>query len=73
MIIPHSQKAINIIQELQFEMNNKRNDGWTTSDMKNRLWQIKMAVDSALVDAPVHVNEPAYEDMYMINRIKGKV
>ena len=33
-------------------MNNPCNDGWTGSDMKKRLWDIKNAVDEALVDAP---------------------
>lgn len=55
MIIPHSEKAEHIIWELAYEMNNPRNDGYTGSDMKKRLWDIKMAVDKALKDAPTYV------------------
>tara|TARA_B000000609_G_C24115462_1_gene316465 strand:+ start:535 stop:804 length:270 start_codon:yes stop_codon:yes gene_type:complete len=73
MIIPDSKKAERIIWELKFEMNNPRNDGWTGSDMKKRLWDIKNAVDEALVDAPTYAGEEPYEDIYLMNRIKGKV
>ena len=64
MIIPDSKKAEHIIWELKFEMNNPRNDGWTGSDMKKRLWDIKNAVDKAL---------KPHEDIYLMNRIKGEV
>lgn len=73
MIIPNSDEAIHIIWELEFEMNNPRNDGWTGSDMKRRLWDIKMRVDKALKDAPTYAGEEPYEDQYIIERIKGKV
>ena len=73
MIIPDSKKAEHIIWELKFEMNNPRNDGWTGQDMKKRLWDIKNAVDNALVDAPTYSNEEPYEDIYLMNRIKGEV
>ena len=73
MIIPDSKKAEHIIWELKFEMNNPRNDGWTGSDMKRRLWDIKMRVDKALKDAPEYAGEEPYEDQYIIERIKGNV
>ena len=44
MILPHSEKAEHIIWELEYEMKNPRNDGWTGRDMKRRLWDIKMKV-----------------------------
>ena len=73
MIIPDSKKAEHIIWELKYEMNNPRNDGWTGSDMKKRLWDIKMAVDKALIDAPDYVGEEPYEDLYLIERINKNV
>jgi len=73
MIIPDSKKAEHIIWELKYEMTNPRNDGWTGSDMKKRLWDIKIAVDKALIDAPEYVGEEAYEDLYLIERIKKNV
>ena len=73
MIIPDSKKAEHIIWELKYEMSNPRNDGWTGSDMKKRLWDIKMAVDKALIDAPEYVGEEAYEDLYLIERMKKNV
>ena len=73
MIIPDSKKAEHIIWELKFEMNNPRNDGWTGSDMKKRLWDIKNAVDGALKDAPTYAGEEPHEDIYLLNRIKGEV
>ena len=73
MIIPNREKACHIIWELSHEMNNPRNDGWTGSDMKKRLWDIKMAVDKALINAPDYVGEPAYEDIYIMEKLKGKV
>jgi len=72
MIIPDSKKAEHIIWELKFEMNNPRNDGWTGSDMKKRLWDIKNAVDEALVDAPTYAGEESYEDIYVMKVLKGK-
>ena len=71
MIIPDSQSAIYCIHELNFEMRNPRNDGWTVADMKQRLWDIKMAVDKALLNAPETKDEPPYEDIYLIQRLKG--
>jgi len=53
-------------------MNNPRNDGWTGSDMKKRLWDIKNAVDEALVDAPTYSGEEPYEDIYVMKVLKGK-
>lgn len=73
MIIPNSEQACHIIWELSHEMNSPRNDGWTSSGMKKRLWDIKMAVDKALVDAPTYVDDPPYEDIYIMERLKGKV
>ena len=73
MIIPHSEKAEHIIWELAYEMNNPRNDGYTGSDMKRRLWDIKMAVDKALKDAPTYVGEAKYEDLYLIEKLKDTV
>ena len=72
MILPDSKGAEHIIWELKHEMNNPRNDGFTGSDMKRRLWEIKNKVDKALVDAPTYTGEEPYEDLYLINRIKGK-
>ena len=54
-------------------MLNPRNDGWTGSDMKKRLWDIKMRVDQAILKAPEYTNDPDYEDIYLLERIKGKV
>jgi len=73
MIIPDSKKAEHIIWELEHEMRASRNDGWTASDMKKRLWEIKMKVDKALVDAPTFVGEVAYEDLYLMERLKRNV
>jgi hypothetical protein len=73
MIIPHSEKAEHIIWELAYEMNNPRNDGYTGSDMKKRLWDIKMAVDKALKDAPEYHGDPNYEDLYLIEKLKDTV
>ena len=73
MIIPDSKKAEHIIWELKHEMTNPRNDGWTGSDMKKRLWDIKMAVDKALIHAPEYTNDPPYEDIYLIEKLKGKI
>jgi len=73
MILPDTEKALYIIWELKYEMQNPRNDGWTASGMKERLWKIKTAVDEALIDAPEFVNERPHEDMYLIKRIKGEV
>ena len=73
MILPEVEKALHIIWELEYEMNHPRNDGWTGSDMKKRLWDIKMAVDKALIDAPEYVGEEAYEDLYLIERMKKNV
>jgi len=52
-------------------MRNPRNDGWTVADMKQRLWDIKMAVDKALLNAPETTDEPPYEDIYLMQRLKG--
>ena len=41
--------------------------------MKKRLWDIKNAVDEALVDAPNLCWRRTHEDIYLMNRIKGKV
>lgn len=73
MILPNTEKALHIIWELKYEMNNPRNDGWTSSGMKKRLWDIKMAVDKALVDAPEFHNEEAYEDIYIVEKIRGNL
>ena len=73
MILPESDKALHIIWELEYEMLNERNCGYTGSDMKKRLWEIKMRVDKALKNAPEYVGEEAYEDQYIIERIKGNV
>ena len=72
MFIPDSKKAEHIIWELKFEMNNPRNDGWTGSDMKKRLWDIKNAVDEALIDAPTYSGEEPYDDIYVMKVLKGK-
>lgn len=73
MIIPNSNEAINIIFELHLEMMSMRNDGWVCSDMKRRLWDIKMAVDKALKDAPTFKGEEPYDDIYLMERLKGKI
>ena len=73
MIIPDSKKAEHIIWELKYEMTNPRNDGWTGSNMKKRLWDIKVKVDKALIDAPEFAGEEAYEDLYLIERMKKNV
>ena len=72
MIIPNSEKALHIIWELEYEMLNPRNDGWTGSDMKKRLWDIKNRVDEALVKAPEYTNEEPYEDIYVTKVLQGK-
>ena len=41
-------------------MNHPRNSGYTGSDMKKRLWDIKMKVDKALKNAPVYLGDPNY-------------
>ena len=73
MIIPASNDAIHIIWELEYEMLNPRNCGYTGMDMKKRLWEIKMRVDSAILKAPEYHGEPAFEDIYLLHRIKGNV
>jgi len=73
VIIPNSNKAEHIIWELEHEMNNPRNCGYTGADMKKRLWDIKMRVDRALIGAPVYHEEPAYEDIWLVERLKGTV
>ena len=47
--------------------------GWTRSAIKKRLWDIKMRVDRALKDAPKYTGDPNYEDLYLIEKIKGTV
>jgi hypothetical protein len=54
-------------------MLNPRNCGYTGMDMKKRLWEIKMRVDSAILKAPDYHGEPAFEDIYLLHRIKGNV
>jgi hypothetical protein len=73
MIIPESHTALHIIWELEHEMLNPRNCGYTGMDKKKRLWEIKMRVDEALLKAPPYEGEPAFEDMYIMQRLKGKV
>jgi len=73
MIIPHSEKAEHIIWELEYEMYHSRNCGYTCSDMKKRLWDIKMKVDKALKNAPVYHGDPNYEELYLIEKIKDTV
>lgn len=73
MIIPNSEKALHIIWELEYEMLNPRNDGYTGSDMKKRLWDIKNRVDEALAKAPTYHGEEPHEDIYLMKRIKGEV
>ena len=41
MILPESDKALHIIWELEYEMLNERNCGYTGSDMKKRLGKSK--------------------------------
>ena len=72
MIIPDSKKAEHIKWELKIQMNNPRNDGSTGSDMKKRLWDIKNAVDEALIDAPTYSGEEPYDDIYVMKVLKGK-
>jgi len=73
MIIPNSSKACHIIWELEYEMLHPRNSGYTGSDMKKRLWDIKMRVDKAIAKAPTYHGDPNYEDLYLIEKIKGTV
>jgi len=73
MIIPESHKALHIIWELEHEMLNPRNCGYTGMDMKKRLWEIKMRVDSAILKAPYYHEEPEFEDIYLMERIKKNV
>jgi len=73
MILPKTGDALHIIWQLNHEMNNPRNDGYTASGMKERLWEIKMAVDKALVDAPTFVGEPDYEDEYITKKLLREV
>tara|TARA_B110000908_G_scaffold11601_1_gene13563 strand:- start:295 stop:459 length:165 start_codon:yes stop_codon:yes gene_type:complete len=54
-------------------MLNPRNCGYTGRDMKKRLWDIKMRVDAAILKAPPYEGDPAYEDMYLMERIKKNV
>ena len=73
MIIPHSEKAEHIIWELEHEMNHPRNSGYTGSDMKKRLWDIKMKVDKALKNAPEYHGDPDYQAEWLVERLKGNV
>jgi len=73
MILPDTNKALHIIWELEYEMNNPRNDGWTGSGMKESLWKIKMAVDKALVNAPEYTDDKKYEDIWLIEKLKGTI
>lgn len=40
---------------------------------KHDLWTIKLAVDQALCDAPVFVDEPEYHEIYMMMKLKSEV
>jgi len=73
MILPEVEKALHIIWELEYEMLNERNCGYTGADMKKKLWQIKMRVDSAIAKAPHYHGDPHYEDLYLIEKIKGNL
>ncbi|MGI9555404.1 MAG: hypothetical protein ACR2M9_00970 [Cyanophyceae cyanobacterium] len=73
MILPEVEKALHIIWELEYEMNNPRNCGYTGSDMKKKLWQIKMRVDQAIAKAPEYHGDPNYEQEYLVAKIKGEV
>jgi len=73
MILPEVEKALHIIWELEYEMLNERNCGYTGSDMKKKLWEIKMRVDKAIAKAPVYHGDPNYEQEYLVAKIKGEV
>jgi hypothetical protein len=42
---------------MQIEMNSPYNDGWTTWDIKQDLYQIKWLVDAALAETSVYPGE----------------
>ena len=54
---PDGKGALNTIEDLDYEMRNPYNDGFTQSIMKRRLIQIKEMVDKTLVDPPTFTDE----------------
>ena len=54
---PDAKGAIQTIFDLEYEMKNPYNDGYTGSAMKKRLIEIKEAATKALIDAPVYAGE----------------
>ena len=54
---PDTNGALNAIINLDYEMRNPYNDGFTQSIMKERLIAIKNRVDKALVNAPKFADE----------------
>ena len=54
---PDSNGALEAIRDLNYEMRNPYNDGFTQSHMKQSLLKLKAAVNKALVDAPRFTGE----------------
>ena len=51
------REIMKTINDLEYEMNNPYNDGYTGSAMKKQLIKIKEAATRALIDAPVYAGE----------------
>ncbi len=56
------------IEKLMWEMKDKHMDGYYCWDRKQKLYEIKWAVEKALVDAPVFHGEKEW----MEERLQGK-
>ena len=54
---PDGKGAMKTINDLEYEMNNPYNDGYTGAAMKKQLIKIKEAATKALIDAPVYAGE----------------
>jgi hypothetical protein len=54
---PDSDGAVEAIRDLNYEMRNPYNDGFTQSDMKQKLLRIRIEVNKALADAPRFTGE----------------
>jgi len=54
---PDTDGALKAIADLNYEMRNPYNDGFTASNMKENLIKIKHEVERALMDAPTFTGE----------------
>tara|TARA_Y100001963_G_scaffold23442_1_gene31083 strand:- start:2028 stop:2225 length:198 start_codon:yes stop_codon:yes gene_type:complete len=55
--MPDTNGALKAIADLNYEMRNPYNDGFTQSGMKEKLVAIKKEVDRALMNAPTFTGE----------------